>query len=385
MSRQCVYCGNLKEDDEFTGEHVIPDAIGGTFEQENPFKLTDVCERCNNVFGLYVDAPFIRSFFTQNNRADSALRIVEPGPKTIVPLRYMGRQPSLTYGSKLCDRWLGPTGDSIYHFHEPYPEKENWSIAVGPPPGRRELATVDPGLVFFFLRSNNPAWLPTILLSLKNQFPKSTVFLGNDLPAIASWFPPIPDQLQELYQDVKADCLNGGSHTLLTHEIHSGERFVAKVALGLGALFLHQTFRTSESAVLLRRYVREASWAARAEIPVVGTSFFNLDRKIADLLKWPAGHLLLLWPWAHRLLLYASFYGTQEAVMVVSSEPEHWQGKIEESGILYLISPGLRKFVGPKSLSTFLAHHMPSVPVVDFEIKALEDESAEVELPPFVI
>lgn len=385
MQLQCVYCGSFKEEHEFSGEHVIPEAIGGVFDTENPFKLSEVCGRCNNIFGLFVDGPFLRNFFTKNDRADAAFRTVKLGPTTVLPLRYLGRQHSLTHGTKLCERWLGPTGDAIYHFHEPYPEKPNWSIAVGPPPGRRDLDKIDHGLVFFFLRSNNPEWLPAILRSLKEQFPTSPVFLGNNVPAIASFFPSVPDNLADLYLAVKADWLKGGYGTLLPYDQHSGERFMAKVALGFGALFLDASFRTSDSAGLLRQYVREAEWKARSQLSLEAVPFFGLDRKVSEALNWPGGHLLLLLPWLDRLFLYASFYGKQETAVVVSAEPEHWTSRISESGRLYVIVPGLRKYVGPKTLSEFLAHRMPGVPFVDQELKTLEEESAPVKLPPFMI
>jgi len=122
MSLQCLYCRAFKDESEFSREHVIPQAIGGVFESGNPFKLHNVCERCNNVAGLYVDAPFLRSFSVHNGRADSELRTVELELKTALPLTFLGRHCSLKHGTRICELWLGPTGDLIYHF-QPYPKK----------------------------------------------------------------------------------------------------------------------------------------------------------------------------------------------------------------------------------------------------------------------
>ena len=165
MLLQCLYCRAFKDKSEFSGEHVIPQAMGGIFEPTNPFKLHNVCKRCNNMTGLYVDAPFLRSFSVHNGRADSELQTIKPGPKTTLPLTFLGRHCSLKHGIRICELWLGPTGDLVYHFHEPYPKEPDWSIAIGPPPGKRKPANVDHGFVFFFLRSNNPTWLPTIPVS----------------------------------------------------------------------------------------------------------------------------------------------------------------------------------------------------------------------------
>ena len=140
--------------------------------------------------------------------------------------------------------------------------------------GRRDLEKLGHGLVFFFLRSNNPMWIPAILLSLKHQFPKSKVFLGNNVPAIKRCFRSLPEDLSELYGTVKADWLTGKCETLIDYDAHSGERFMAKVGLGIGALFLDPSFQDSSSAALLRQYFREADWKVRRRIPVEATCIF---------------------------------------------------------------------------------------------------------------
>jgi len=104
------------------------------------------------------------------------------------------------------------------------------------------------------MRSNNPTWLPAILLSLWNQCSKSKVFLGNNVPAISSLFSPISDELGSLYQTVKNACFSGKAETTIEVYMHAQERFMAKLALGMGAVFLHPAFQNSPSADLLRGY-----------------------------------------------------------------------------------------------------------------------------------
>ena len=62
---RCLYGNIEKPIEEFSDEHVIPQAIGGNIEPINPFNLTEICQRCNRLCGLFVDGSFVRSWFTQ--------------------------------------------------------------------------------------------------------------------------------------------------------------------------------------------------------------------------------------------------------------------------------------------------------------------------------
>src|SRR5271166_3939355 len=164
---RCLYCDRERED--MTGEHVIPRGIGGNLKETNPFKLKEVCSECNNACGRYVDGPFIRSPFTHQGKATTAIRAFKPGITDSLPLNFMGWLEDLNFGSRICEFWLGPTGDRIYYFHEPYPFGPNSPAVVGRPTHLRE-DQVDPGFVFLFVRSNNPVWWPVIFNSVVQQF-----------------------------------------------------------------------------------------------------------------------------------------------------------------------------------------------------------------------
>lgn len=53
--RTCIICKQEKEIDEFNIEHVILESAGGTY------KINNVCERCNNLFGNTIDGDFLRN------------------------------------------------------------------------------------------------------------------------------------------------------------------------------------------------------------------------------------------------------------------------------------------------------------------------------------
>lgn len=118
---RCLYCNIEKPIEEFSDEHVITQAIGGNIEPIDPFKLTEICQRCNRLCGLFVDGPFIRSWFTQSSRTSFVFKALKPGGSATLPLTYNGVLDDLACESRICELWIGSTGDTVYHFHEPYP------------------------------------------------------------------------------------------------------------------------------------------------------------------------------------------------------------------------------------------------------------------------
>ena len=150
----------------------------------------------------------------------------------VLPLLYMGIIQRLQYGTKICEFWLGPTGDSIYHFHDPYPEEADVPPMIGIPTyaNRDEI---DHGFAFLFIRSNNPAWHPTIMRSFFEQFKKSTLYLGNGPTPRGGAFSDISNDVVELHQRLRS--FGGQEHECNTIVgIHYGDRFLAKIALGIG-------------------------------------------------------------------------------------------------------------------------------------------------------
>ena len=180
--------------------------------------------------------------------------------------------------------------------------------------------------------------------------------------------------------------MSGQTHTTsIKMGIHYGDRFLAKVALGIGALVLKKDFLLSDSAQLLRKFIWTKNAEERNKLPIGGTGFFGgLDNDLKQILNWPGGHAIILVRTGRTLNLYTSFYETQSAVIRVSSEPEHWNGIVNE-GLIFVISPGLQRFVGPKNIGTYIAHKFePDLKDPDFT--RLEGEMKNIkELPPFDI
>ena len=83
----CIYCDEEKDDQEFSDEHIWPDALGG--DHLSKFWRTDeVCQRCNSISGLFVDGYFIKSWLGTAERSTGAreyLAVNNPS-RAILPL-----------------------------------------------------------------------------------------------------------------------------------------------------------------------------------------------------------------------------------------------------------------------------------------------------------
>ncbi len=379
----CLYCNEEKMEEELSQEHVIPRAIGGNLIPTNPFSLNRVCKRCNSICGTFIDGPFIKNWLTQNNRTEAILKYADITKNPTLPLRYMGSCEDIKFEDNICELWLGPTGDTIYHFHKPYPEEAHVAHMVGVPTFARK-DEIDSGFAFLFIRSNNPAWHPTIAYSFISQFKDSILYLGNGPTPKGGRFSDIPLELQELHSMLRS--MSGQVHSAsIKMNIDYGDRFIAKVALGIGGLFLNKEFLSSKSAQLLRTFMWTRDSKQREKLPLRGTGFWGaLSQDLKNIMNWPGGHVIALIQSGKTLNLFTSFYEAQTASIIISSEPQHWDGIVNE-GLVFVISPGLQKYVGPKNIANYIAHKYEG-DMKDKDFSMLEEEMNNIkEWPPFDI
>ena len=385
MTKICLYCKKEKSDEEFSQEHILPRGVGGNLNTYNPFSINDVCQKCNNLSGLFIDGPFIKSWFINNYRADIAKKYCHLTDQTILPLTYFGEIEDLKFENKICEFWLGPTGDTIYHFHEPYPEELDSPPMVGVPPTAYKKE-IDYGFVFLFIRSNNPQWHPAIVLSVMANFKKSILYLGNGNKPSIDQFKEIPDELSDLH--LKLKDVQGQTHkNSVKIGINSADRFLCKLALGIGSLLLDESFKESKSADLLRLGMWTKNRSEREKLPIHGTGLLGNKDSMANfdnLFKWSGGHAIVVMATRDRLALYSNFYEVNSSVIQISDEPELWKDKLTE-GVVYVVVPPLSKAVGPIKLTEFIAHR------IEFDYKneqllSLEEQMQQfTKLPPFDI
>ncbi len=359
----CIYCGRKEfeldkkgKPMKFSQEHILPSSLVGALENNSHFTIDNVHEYCNNVAGLFIDAPAVKNWFVSLAIADNATNFVKIEDNPILPLRYMGKIGDLKYGENICEMWIGPAGSTIYHFHKPFP-LEGLPAMVGIPPSIRGKK-IDYGFVFLFITNSNPVWYPTIVRSLYNAFPKSQLYVGNDAPFSAP-FSAIPEDLKGLHTLLKN--ISGKTHkTDLVIAIKGEVRFLAKIALGLGYKLFNESFANSKSAELLRKFMWEKDLNAREKYPVHGTGFHKANKdgeSMMELLSWDGGHVLALTSVGGAIGLHFTIYNSVTSTIKITDVTNEYKNIIGD-GICYVIIPGLRKVIGPIKLIEFLNHKL---------------------------
>lgn len=383
--KRCLYCYELKNESEFSKEHVIPRSLGGNFNvSNNPFLIYNVCERCNNVLGVHVDAPFTKSVFMKMYEEKVSNKWLNLKENEIKPLIYMGYNQQLIYKDYICESYLGPTGDTVYHFHKQYPGQDKMTGMVGVPPTAKNKKP-DTGFVFLFLVSNNPEWWPTIFSSVIKPFKNAVFYLGNGpTPNIVNAnFKDIPKELKDLHTKLW-EIQNSSHEQKLSFDIYAEQRFMTKLALSIGAAFLNENFITSNDASILRKFMREKDPEKRKKIPVKGKGMLNHNwETVKGLINWEYGHILLLKPINKDLIMFVGFYGEFNSSILISSNKSHWQDKISEQGLLYVLIPKRQNFIGPMNLTRFLLHKHKLEP--HKELIDIENELKDYKRPPIII
>lgn len=354
MKRNCIYCGKEKAIDKFSLEHILPSSLSGSLV-DNPFTTNDVCIRCNELAGQFIDAPFVKSWHINMDRAGHFKKYCDPTKTDIVPLTFMGTHNTLKYENKICDDWFGPTGDVIYHFHEPYPEEPNTPAMIGVP-NTAWKKKIDKGFVFLFIKSNNPAWYRTIFLSVLKQFSDTPIYLGNGVKPSVRQFEEIPDYLKVLHQNL-LDNVNGEQSVTVSMSIDfNATRFLSKLALGLGYKLFDSLFIDSNEAKIFRDVMWERDPAHRRKSKLHGT-FPPNKNEMDDMLKWKDGHCIALTNINGMLGLYANFYGGHHGYSLMIAETSNYWKEMDNNGVVYIIAPAFGKVIGPISFSKYVLYN----------------------------
>ncbi len=357
----CVYCGQVKTE-PFTTEHVLPKALGGNLEPTNPF-LVSVCKRCNTLCGVYVGRPFMQGFFTQADNVLASRSYVDLSRHPALPLWHWGPEDCLDMpDGRVCDFSIGPTGDHVYHFHYHHLPSTRWDDR-------------DPGFVSLLIVAKNPAWHPAIVQPVTKAFPGATFYLGNGPTPTAPGFAEIPPDKENLVKRVRS--LPTERTFKAAWDLADGDRFLAKLALGFGALFLAEDFPKSNPASLLRRVLWTPSPKEREALPLSGERFSPSD----DDLAIDGGHVFLLQPTGGKLALRVYIY-KQRGTVAVTADHRHWEDRVLPDGMVFIVIPGLRRYVGPVNLIDYLRWKRAGVPHDDLDRLKEEMDQLSV-LPPF--
>lgn len=376
IMKKCIYCNTEKSDDEFSLEHAIPRFLGGADAPER-FKLHNVCQRCNNNLGLFVDAAFAKTFWIANWLQQSALEGHDPQARNGVPLFCMGQSklepPGMTE-EELCECWLGPFGEQVYWIR-PKDDRLYWYVGGNP-----ITAKVRETRAYFLLSERTSEYPEKTLRAFRDAFSDAmtvkimcTEIFGFDVAQIGFSEPDRIDR--ERIQYFLAECAESTTRSnAIPYNLHYDFRFMSKLALGLSFSVFGEAFLQSAYCDELRRgvwfregepepQIRGMSAHQRAAMPGVGPllKFTGQANAVTITLNMLREGAMLTLNIGERFI-----WSVLCATFDVASQ-SYVEGV--ESGFVLVLYPHQRKAI-ELSLPDFLAHklgHRPDARLVHAE------------------
>ena len=352
------YCGLEKPRDEFSDEHIWPDALGGD-HLPDLWRTHDVCIKCNSMSGLRVDGAFIKSWIGAAERATGALEYLslKHPDASVLPLNYMGPLPDVpTQPGELAEYWIGPCG-AIIIYVRPDDTEEDWKSYAGGDPRSKPAKT---GRAYITLTSEQPFWVLVSLASFKAHFKKAQRFIVNmDVPPQWRGVFRRPDTSEPVQAADMAivnavrSAGNNGEEIRVRPVIKTdlGTRFLAKLGLAIGFKLLDAPFLSTEYAQHLRAGFREADQEKIKQIPVNGTGYLSGHglNGVEKVLHWPGAWVLLVKVTGGILSLSVVSPSGKNMNVVVCKESGLLTNLDEEykNGKVWLTIPSLGEAAGP--------------------------------------
>jgi hypothetical protein len=151
-------------------------------------------------------------------------------------------------------------------------------------------------------------------------------------------------------------AMNGQTHGMrMNVYLDVPGRFICKLALGFGALFLAPEFQGSADAELLRAGLWTQGAEERSKLRIHGRMFLGESDPFGRMPVLDGCHLLIAMPDRGRLALILRLSGAESHCILVASEPRFWAGTFLEVGAVWVIAPGLKRCVGPVALPDYIA------------------------------
>lgn len=246
---------------------------------------------------------------------------------------------------------------------------ETWSGYVSGDPKAKKAAA---GRVYIALTSKEMFWVNVALKSFLAHFKRSERFLINGAVQAAPGQRPIIATLDrnetapEELVVIDAVLAAGRSGEVLKNELivrtNPADRFLPKLGIALGYQLFGAPYLDTQYAQTLRRALWERDDAVRETLPVVGVGYFSSESRglFGDILKWPAGWVLLIKRQKEKLMLSVvtpSGRGMQGLIcndpsLVAGLSPDH------DEGTVWITVPPLSQAVGPIGLPDYLAHKL---------------------------
>lgn len=381
-NKRCIYCDKKKPSSEFSLEHIFPDAMGGNICPD-PFKTRDVCRSCNSTMGLFVDGSVIKSWFAKNAESLAYREFVDlKNPKSWMPFAYMGVDHSLKFGqNEICEIWLGPFGEHLYHVHE-IDDPRYDSYAGGNPINRRSA----PGRAYLFLTVPEPEKYSLTIRSFAQQFKKTNRYAGNfgieGLDNATDFVAPLPADLVAEHTALAQRARSGDEWKIrVVYEIGFEERFLAKLARGMGYKLFGESYLGTPYGAAMQLALWEKDRAVRGKL-IRGVPLMSPKlQAVKSHTSLPGTYSILLWALADVFALILTLPDGSSLSVVISDKPALWSAAefdCYREGVMYIVAPQVETCVGPMPFPDFLAHVLgkaPSQPIASLERRRIQQSN----------
>lgn len=362
----CAYCGKSKPSSEFSCEHIWPQNLGGDV-LDAFWRTNEVCKRCNNLAGVYIDAAFTKSWTIQNERTTGVkeyLSVKSENNNFVYPLFYMGTVNGYKFAEdETCEQWLGPCGANIIHFRQK-DEDKTFAVYAGGDPKKSKKNN---GRVYLSLTSEDEFWILQALVSVRKNFHCDRFLVNWVIPSEAKFFrnPDISNKIQA--EDmIIIDAINASTragkkiHLTGLFDINLSTRFLSKLALGIGRQLFGSDFTVSNDGQLLIKALWERNFIDRVKIPIHGTGIFDSQEveKLGLPLSWTGGWVLIITLAGNALSLSVVTPTGKIMTIMITNNPvfvERIKDRVND-GLIWITIPCILKAVGPISLLAYLAH-----------------------------
>ncbi len=358
LNLPCIYCWGRSGDPSFSLEHIWPQSLGGAF-MPDLFKTDQVCKRCNSLAGQFVDGAFLKSWFLAAENTSAAHRYLDKDKPSAMPLFYHGVSEDFPCApEETCERWIGPSGDHIYHIHTK--DDDRWDTFAGGDVIKRNR---DPGRAYMALTSEHPYWFATSALSFLARFEGARHRLLSQVEGL-DFGPKLLNPFQEPISDVERDEVNfilnmpNWQSAKVPMQIDFAERFLCKLAIGLAYKALGHGVMETPYVTELRRGLWTTGFQERQTLRVRGKNFWSQtdDQHALDMLHWSGAWVISLNAFPDGFAITVITPGGRHLGILATEGHKGWApeaGPIYSPGQVYLVVPQRQTVVGPLPMTVY--------------------------------
>ncbi|AFZ43836.1 hypothetical protein PCC7418_1656 [Halothece sp. PCC 7418] len=285
--KECIYCRKTKNKSDFSLEHIIPYSLGGSQLPDN-LKSYDVCQRCNNILGLFVDGAFEKNFFVHNFLIECDLALLNQSKYYAEPLSCLGKSklsPPEIKEEEICEYWIGTLGLGVFWIR---PDDSRFEAYCGGDPIKVKSKKIDTRAYFVLPHSysessdNANKLLMTIKEAFRDKPVKKVLCHDFDKESDAAYVLleqlgfSEPDQLDEKRKNYFHSIVkNGEIENNLQHDLYHDKRFLAKVSIGISHCLFGDKILNTESINKLYKVLWDRDNSEDAELLYNNTFLCN--------------------------------------------------------------------------------------------------------------